>query len=152
MSPSEFVCDKTSHIASRSHQQIELNRTDRNAPGHIAEWHLVLAKAVCHITFGLMSWFSEKAIVFGVPFSESGIKAVRPKRTPPQLCASPAEESAPSSYCIEQRSGIFIGVCLPLLRRHVAEILSYHRGGPLVLDARGRQAGAARSFTVIEFE
>src|SRR5256885_1280897 len=33
--------------------------------GSSAEWHLVLAKAFYHITFGLMPWFPEKAVVLG---------------------------------------------------------------------------------------
>ena len=39
--------------------------------GRCDEWHLVLAKAFRHITLGFASWFSEKAIVLGPPFSET---------------------------------------------------------------------------------
>ena len=38
--------------------------------GHIDEWHLVLPNPFPHIAFGLASWFSEKAVVFGSAFSQ----------------------------------------------------------------------------------
>ena len=33
--------------------------------GHIAEWHLVFAKAFQHLAFGLVSWFHETIVRFG---------------------------------------------------------------------------------------
>src|SRR4051794_34338577 len=44
--------------------------------GFIAEWHLVVAKAVRHRTFGLASWFAEKAVMFEPPLAEAGFKPV----------------------------------------------------------------------------
>ena len=50
--------------------------TRRWRVGHIDEWHLVFANSFQEITFGLASWFSEKAIMFGSPFSEPRFKSV----------------------------------------------------------------------------
>ena len=44
--------------------------------GHIDEWHLVFSKAFPHITLGIPSGFSEKAIVFWSAFSQPGFITV----------------------------------------------------------------------------
>jgi hypothetical protein len=45
---------------------------------HIDEWHLVFAQAFCHITFGVASRFSQKAVVLEPPFSSARLKPVGP--------------------------------------------------------------------------
>ena len=46
--------------------------------GRCYEWHLVFANSIHHITFGLMSGFPQKTVVFGSPFPQARFKPVGP--------------------------------------------------------------------------
>ena len=44
--------------------------------GRCDEWHLDFQKSLPHIALGVRPWLSQKAIVFGTPFSQSGFISV----------------------------------------------------------------------------